>query len=140
MTKRIIINLLILSFLLAPVFSVSAITVPENLRPDCGQLQGPQGGPYVLKKCTFGIFFGFIQDIVNFLIYVLAIPVAILMIIYAGFLYLQAPIADNKKKAIALLWSIVWGFAIMLGAWLVINFILSAFLNEGFNKAPELAP
>lgn len=88
--------------------------------------------------CTFGAFFRFVQDIIKFLIFYLSIPIAVLLIIYSGWLYLTTGIVDNKKKAKDILWAVLIGFAIMLSAYLIIQFILDFFLNPELNNIPNV--
>ena len=92
----------------------------------------------VIVNCTFGKFFTFIQDIIEFLIFYLSIPVAVVLIIYAGWLYMTTGLVDNKTKAKNILMAVLVGFAIMLSAWLIIDFILSMFLDQAYKEIPNV--
>lgn len=143
--KKIVINLIILSLILLPVLALAqppATTESSGLTPGCGELVKVGDGPnakYELKDCKFIDFFNFIQEIINFLIFYLSIPIAVLLFLYSGALYLFSPIAENKGKAIKIFWSVVWGFVIMIGAWLFIEFLKGAFLKPDFLKDVDLA-
>jgi hypothetical protein len=134
MLKKIFINLIILSLILLPVLVLAQDTSP--LVPECGTLS-KEGK---LDKCTFLDFFNFIGKIIEFLIFYLSIPIAVLLFLYSGALYLFSPIAENKGKAIKIFWSVVWGFVIMIGAWLFIEFLKGAFLKPEFLQDVNLAP
>jgi hypothetical protein len=133
MIKKIFINLVILSFIVAPLF---VLAQEPDLVPDCGW--AAEDGT-ITRHCTFADFFLFADDILKFLIFKIALPLAVLLVLYAGFLYLTTGISGQKAKATKILWAVVWGFVIMLGAWLFINFILEFFLKEDFRKIPDLA-
>lgn len=137
--KKIFINLIILSLIILPVFAIAQGTAnPDqpSLVPECGTLS--EDGK--LDRCNFLDFFNFIGEIIKFMIYYLSIPIAVLLFLYSGALYLFSPIAENKGKAIKIFWSVVWGFVIMLGSWLFIEFLKGAFLKPEFLKDVNLAP
>lgn len=102
------------------------------LIPDCG---GDAGEP----RCNFAYFLKFINDIIKFLILYISIPVAVLLFLYAGILYLTTPITDKKTQAKNIFLSVIVGFVIMIGAFLFIDFILDFFLDEKFKEVPNLA-
>lgn len=146
MLKKIFINLVILSLVLLPVLVIAdehETSGTPPLTPDCGELVKVGDGPnakYEVKDCKFIHFFNFIQKIVDFLIFYISIPIAVLLFLYSGALYLFSPIAENKGKGKKIFWSVIWGFVIMIGAWLFIEFLKRAFLNENFLKDVILAP
>jgi len=132
MLRKIIINLIILSLVILPVLALAQ----GPLVPECGVLSKENK----LDRCTFTDFIKFIEKLIDFLIFYLSVPIAVLMLLYAGSLYLFSPIADKKGQAIKIFWAVIWGFVIMLGAWLFIEFIKNAFIDSEFLKTEELAP
>lgn len=63
---------------------------------------------------------GFVRQIINELVLPIGGVISVLMIMYAGFLYVTAGPNENKVKNAhnALLWGVV-GAAILLGAWII---------------------
>ncbi|MCX6813634.1 MAG: pilin [Candidatus Azambacteria bacterium] len=91
----------------------------------------PCGTSYAGHACTICDFFGLIQNIINFLLYVLA-PLATLAAIYIAFLFMfsggsPAKITEAKEK----LWLVIIGIFWVLGSWLVLNTVLNLIVNKG---------
>jgi apolipoprotein N-acyltransferase len=99
----------------------------KGIQPDCFG-----------TACSMGHFLQFINELIEFLIFKISVPVAVLLVLYAGFLYLTTAVKDQKAKAKNILWAVVIGFIIMLGAWLLIDFILSQLLDPSFREIPQL--
>ena len=69
-----------------------------------------------------------INRIIKFALFVIATPLVALIIMYTGYLYLTAGgSAGQTEKAKHILMSVVVGYMIALGAWLIVNTIMSAF-------------
>ncbi|MCH7597442.1 hypothetical protein IID27_00120 [Patescibacteria group bacterium] len=74
------------------------------------------------------------QNIINFLVF-FAIIVAVLMFVYAGFLLVTAGSNEGQiSKGKSIFWTVFIGLFVILAAWLIINLIMSAFLNPDFGK------
>lgn len=75
------------------------------------------------------------QNIVNFLVYFSTL-LATILVAYAGFKMLTS--ADNPgaiSSAKKLFWSVLWGFAILLSAWLILDTIMRVlFENSDLRK------
>lgn len=85
----------------------------------------PCGTSYSGHACTTCDFFSLLQNIINFLLFVLA-PLATLVAIYIAFLFMfsggsSAKITDARSK----LWLVVLGIFWVLGSWLVLNTALN---------------
>ncbi|KKW38780.1 MAG: hypothetical protein UY88_C0001G0006 [Parcubacteria group bacterium GW2011_GWA1_54_88] len=102
--RRITPLLLVLSLVLLPL-SVFAQT---QLIPCGGSEQNP---------CTFKDLAVLAQNVIKFLAFYIATPLATLAIMYAGF----------KKK---ILWNVLIGFFWVLAAWLVIDTLLDVLLKS----------
>ena len=84
-----------------------------------------------LPDCNFFTFVGLANNIIKFLI-VLGTAVFTIMFMYAGWLYLTAVGNQSQiTRAHGVFKDAIIGFVIMLGAWLFIDFILSALLKGG---------
>lgn len=83
--------------------------------------------------CEFYHLVKLANAIVKFLFYDIAIPLVALGIMYAG---ARLVIFQDKEKektaAKEMLTNIGYGFALMLGTFVLIKFVLSQFLSEGF--------
>ncbi|MDP2945848.1 MAG: pilin [bacterium] len=85
----------------------------------------PCGTSYASHPCTVCDFYVLIQNIINFILFMLA-PLATLAAVYIAFLFMfsggsPAKITDAKGK----LWLVVIGIFWVLGSWLVLNTIIN---------------
>ncbi|MDP2705287.1 MAG: hypothetical protein U1D31_00140 [Patescibacteria group bacterium] len=84
-------------------------------------------------KCGFPQLIELGNNIINFLV-IASIPLAVISFIYAGFLYLTAGGNEGKiKQAHSIFWKVLWGFIIILTAWLIVQLIINAFLVPGYS-------
>ncbi|HEY4523726.1 MAG TPA: pilin [Candidatus Paceibacterota bacterium] len=74
------------------------------------------------------------QNIINFLVG-LSIPLAAVMFAYAGFIYFTSSVIDKIEKAKKIFTSVLIGFAIVIGGYLIVETILHALLNESYWKS-----
>ena len=128
---------------LSPLFFVNK--AEAKIVPDCGKLTlklGDDGKPEVYKTgpnkgqptnekeigqpCDFEDAMQLIRNIINFLLFKIATPIAGLVICYAGFQLLTSGGSSEKKtKAKHVLMNMILGYVIALGAWLIVNTIFS---------------
>ena len=93
----------------------------------------PCGGPNE-PACDFNQLIVMVNTIIHFLMYIVAVPLAA-----RGFMWVGGNLILSQDKASAWstakerFWDIGKGFAIMIGAFLLIKFILSQFLADGFS-------
>ena len=74
------------------------------------------------------------QNVMNFLVF-FAVVVAILMIVYAGFLYLSSATNINQvSKAKKVLGAAIIGLILTLAAWLIVNLIMPQLLDTSFGS------
>ena len=75
-----------------------------------------------------------VNTVVGFLLY-LAITAAVLLFVYAGFLYLTAAGSETQvKKAHSVMFKAVVGLIVALLAWLIVQFILTGLgVNPGYS-------
>ena len=114
-----LISLLFLTLFLAPILVNAQGLVPCN---------GPD--------CTINSFFALLNNIFEFIVYFIATPLAILMIIIGGLMILISAgnpnLAGLGKK---ILWASIIGLALVFCSWLIINFILGAIgYKNAWNK------
>ena len=82
------------------------------------------------NKCTLEDVFTLINNIINFTFKYLLLPFIVLLFVYAGASYFMAINAPEKKvKLFKLLWRIVLGLVLILGAWLIVKTILLVLLD-----------
>ncbi len=80
--------------------------------------------------CDFYKIIELVNAIINFLIY-LAIPISAGFFIWAGVLYTTAGAKpDNIGKAKKIFTSTIWGFILMLSAWLIVYTIVHGLTGE----------
>lgn len=141
-------------FLIITTISVLALSslffvnrAEAKIVPDCGKLTlklGSDGKPAVYttgpnkgeptnekiigEPCDFEDAMQLIRNIINFLLFTIATPIAGLVICYAGFILITSGgSSENKTKAKHVLLNVIIGYAIALGAWIIVNTIFSAF-------------
>ncbi len=114
-------RVIILSVILALPFIASAQTLVK-----CG-MTNPD-------ECSYKDLVQLIQDVLNFLIYTLATPIAVLMIAFSGFEMVTSG-GDQKKydNAKKVLINILIGYAVMLAAFLIVKLIFSLFFPEDYS-------
>ena len=71
------------------------------------------------------------QNIINFLVG-LSIPLAAVMFAYAGFIYFSSSVIDKIEKAKKIFTSVLIGFAIVIGGYLIVETILHAIINKDY--------
>jgi len=73
-------------------------------------------------SCTWCDFFQFAQKIINFLMYNIAFPLAVVFIIYGGItMMLNSGNPGKLQESQGIIWSAIIGIAIMLSAWVILN-------------------
>jgi hypothetical protein len=86
------------------------------------------------EACTFDDIIKLAQNVINFLIFKIASPIAAVMFAYAGFLWVTN--AGNESKitqAKGIFWAVFIGFVVALAAWLTINMIVNFFLDSSYS-------
>ena len=111
------------------IFSVPLLVSAAGLVP-CGASGEPE--------CDFSQLIKMANNIIQFLLYSVAVPLAAL-----GFMWVGANLIINQNKegawstAKESFWYIAQGFAIMIGAYLLIKLILFQFLSDEQAKFME---
>lgn len=122
-TLPIALVLVVLLFVFIPIADVFAQAFPG----------GPSGlVPCVGPECQACHLTVLAQNIINFLVY-FAVFVGTLMFAYAGFTYVTAGSNMEKiQKAHDVFWRVFIGIVVVLSAWLVVDLIMTTFLNKSF--------
>ncbi len=108
----------------------------SNIVP-CGTERETPTPPDVVGKiknpCDFKYFLKLVNNVVRFILFKLAVPLAAIMFCYAGFLLLTAggESAHAKEKAKKILWGAVKGLVLAAAAWLIISLILTTLGYDG---------
>lgn len=110
--RKIILSFIIFSFVLSPVlFIVNA----AGLVPCEG------------IACTWNDLYALVANIINFMVYTLALPLAAIFIVWGGFLIMTAGGSQSRfesgKESVK--WAVI-GLVIVLAAWLIISLIIQA--------------
>jgi len=84
----------------------------------CGKGNSPE-------DCTFEAFICLLRRIMNFLLFVLAVPIAAISFAWAGWLYLSAAGNESKvKQAHEIFGTVALGLCLALAAWLIVHAIV----------------
>lgn len=110
--RKIILVFIILSFVLG---FTSSITNAAGLVPCEG------------TACTWNHLYALVANIINFMVYTLALPLTVIFIVWGGFLVMTAGGSQSRfesgKQAIT--WAVI-GLVVVLAAWLIISLIIQA--------------
>lgn len=115
------------------IFTPTAVSFAAGIVPDCGKVVttiGADGSESstINNPCDFNYFMELLNNVIKFLLFTIATPFIALIIMYTGYLYLTAGgSAGQTEKAKHILTSVVFGYLLALGAWLIVNTILKSF-------------
>ncbi len=110
-------------FVAGPLFLPLAIS-QAAIVPDCGVLDPVT--KTINRPCDFNALLELVNNVINFLLFVLATPLVAMILVYAGWLYLSSGGSDeNIKKAKGMMKNAVIGYIIGLASWLIIKTILN---------------
>lgn len=84
--------------------------------------------------CTWDHLYVLVRNAINFMLFYLALPLAVISIAVAGWMFLISGFDESKRTAAKdILWNVVKGLAIALAAWLIVHFIVDVLVE------PEVA-
>ena len=83
-----------------------------------------------LNPCNFDAFMTLINNVIHFLLFYMAVPIAAIMFFYAGFLMVTSGgSSESKTRAKSIFSNAVIGLVLAAGAWLIVKTILSRGLD-----------
>lgn len=77
------------------------------------------------EHCNFADVIGMANNLINFILTRLILPIAAIMLVYTGFLYLSGK-QSNVEKAHSVFPKVIIGLIIILASWLIVRAILYA--------------
>ena len=128
-TLKFLILISFLAVLALPLVSSAALGDPlvpcnNNTAP----ITDPSGVIIPPVPCNFNALMDLANNVVNFVLFGLALPICAIMFAYAGFLMLTAGAStENVGKAKKIFTNAALGLIIAAAAWLIINTIMSIF-------------
>ncbi len=85
----------------------------------------PCGGPGQ-PACQICHIFVLINNIIRFLLFTILPPLAVLLLVIGGFMFLFAGASENTlKQAKSIIFSTIFGLIIILSAWIIVNTLLA---------------
>lgn len=114
----------------APVIKGAGVGPAADGLVPCGtQLVDPaaKGADYisVAEGCQFEHFIALAKNVMNFLLFTIAVPIAAISFAWAGWLYLSAAGNESKvQEAHRIFGYVVLGLCVALAAWLIVNAIV----------------
>lgn len=128
-------NALVLAMILVPAISFAQQQGPTTL--NYGGLVKCDGVTTASeqdrqKVCDFQALMGMVNSVIQW-VFMLTIPIFVIMIAYAGFLYMT-PNPGNREKSNKMLWAGLKGFVIMLIAWFAVTTLVGWIVNPEFMK------
>ena len=97
----------------------------------CGQSDVKTG--IVAKQCDFKGFMHLLNNIINFILFKLALPLAAIMFAYAGVRLIMSPTGEGKTKAKNIFVNTAIGIALAAGGWLIVKTLLAIAGYEAIN-------
>lgn len=95
----------------------------------CGDFGNP-ANPSANHECTFTDVVVLAKNLVNFAFY-LSVPAVVLLISYAGYLYMSSAGDEGKVgQAHTIFTNVAIGFCVILSAWLIVVTLLKVLLNQ----------
>lgn len=108
-----------------PTILEPVIVEATRIRTDCPEGLVPCGTPTC--PCRFCDFFVMLERIVDFILFKIVPPLAILMLVVAGAMFLFSGGNPNTiARAKSLATAVIIGLAIIYGGWLLISLFLTA--------------
>jgi uncharacterized membrane-anchored protein len=85
-------------------------------------------------NCSLIALAALINNIVDFFVINVAVPLGVLMFAVGGFIMMFAPASEgNLKRGKDIMWNTFLGMAVVFTAWLIVKFVLVAMgFNAGF--------
>ncbi len=126
--KKFIVYIFILSILITPVLVGAADLVPCGIKdPEVLKLH-----PEYAKDCQFGHLLLLINNVVNFILFRLAVPIAAIAFCYAGLQLLTSGGSEEKmSQAKKVFGNVAIGLFFVAGAWLIVHTILTLLGHDG---------
>ena len=122
-------NIKTLTAVIAPMILVLVVFLPTYALADS---LVPCSG----ADCDFDSLIELIKNIINFLLFSFAVPLAAISFAIAGVMILIAGGNTGQvEKAKEIFWNVLWGLIVALSAWLVVNAIL---IGLGANEIGSL--
>jgi len=95
-------------------------------KTDLSSLGGGLTPPCGSNGCQFNDLLEMVMKVINFVLFVLAVPIAAIMFAYAGFLLVSSAGSTEKRgKAKSIFVNVAIGLALAAAAWLIIHTLLS---------------
>lgn len=119
---------------IATVMLTSPFLVSAAPLVPCGCLARDANGNCTNEvPCTVCHFFVLISKILDFLVEKIALPIAVVILIYGGIMMLTSGGSEDKlKKGKNALWMAVWGMLITFAAWLIVDTIIKWLVDPNF--------
>ena len=137
--QRVLTFLVVFMLLFTPFLVLAQPSFVGDVAPACGDIDG-DGIADGSGMCQYCDLMPLAERIIEFLIF-FGIVVAILVIIYAGWLYLTAGSnAGQITTAHSRLRAAIFGLIIVLAAWLIIELIVSFLVDGAVIGDPWILP
>jgi len=110
---------------LVPCTNTPTVTTGTITNPD--GTTSPNNTVTYTSKCDWNALLTLVNNIITFLLYYMAIPIAAIMFFYAGFLLVTAggEAAGARTKAKSIFTNAVIGLVLAIACWLIVKLILT---------------
>ncbi len=119
---------LIFAFLLVPF-----VFVQGGILPDCGYCKAEDNKVTCARACNWCDFFQLIINIINFLLFSIAPPLAVLFLCLAGFILIAFHFfpGETTEKSLTqakeIIKTVIFALALMYGAYLIVDLFFKIF-------------
>lgn len=137
--KKFIIFVSVFLILIMPILSFAAFDPLKGLVSCDGTVASP---------CDFNAFLNLINTVIKFILFYMAIPIAAIMFVYAGFkLVTSGGSTEARTKAKEIFWNALLGLVLAAAAWLIVKTLLSIlgykdieeYFKIGYNYVNEIS-
>lgn len=81
--------------------------------------------------CTFPDFFVLLNTIMEFLVVTVAVPLAVITIVYGGIIItIYASNSGKREEGKKIIWTAIKGFALVLAAFILVKFIVLSLTGD----------
>lgn len=121
---KFLIPVFVFLMLIMPVVSLAQVRPPNSVLVPCDNTTRP---------CDFNAFLDLVNRVIRFVFVYMAVPIAAIMFVYAGFLLVTAgeEAAGARTKAKDIFWNALLGLVLAAGAYLIIRTLLSILGYDG---------
>lgn len=131
--KKFLISFFMISVLVTPVLAMAFTYNPDTGLIPCSNTADDKGVIADSDLCDFNALMTLINNLINFAIFYLALPISAIMFAYAGFIMVTAGESASEARSTAkgIFLNTVYGLVIALMCWVIVHSIFEILGYQG---------